>query len=121
MRRISLVAFPTLLVLGFCVSTASAASPSPLTTDELKAEAAEAAAEAAEDTAAEPQDIIIAQTDPKRKAKIELLKERIERLRTEKRVLYRLPHSTTRYKVHRPKKRERIKADRARIRELRAG
>lgn len=117
MRRISLVAFPTLLVLGFCVSTASAASPSPLTTDELKAEAAEAA----EDTAAEPQDIIIAQTDPKRKAKIELLKERIERLRTEKRVLYRLPHSTTRYKVHRPKKRERIKADRARIRELRAG
>jgi hypothetical protein len=105
----------TALTCGVAVAASASVAQ-----QDAAAEVAEESAEGAEDAAAAPFDLAVAQTHHRYLARIEYLKGLIHRLRAEMKIVRALPHTTTRYLVHLPKKHERIKMYRARIRELRA-
>jgi hypothetical protein len=114
----------TLLVLALIPAaplTAAAGADAPESpAQEASSELQEASSEAAEEAQAAPLDAAIAAQHPAYAQRIERLRKLIHDTRAGLLAVRKLPHSTTRWQEHRPRKRERLKTYRVRIRALRA-
>ena len=124
LKRLPIALIAVIATASAVVPGSAMAVPAPLSVQGVASEAAEEtaeeAAENAEDAAAAPLDQAAV---PPRVLRIELrierLKHRIARDRAALRIVRLLPHTTTRWLEHRPKKKQDIKTCRARIRVLR--
>jgi hypothetical protein len=110
--RLTIAVLVAIVALGACAATAVIANQPPR--DEAPAqEAAGEAAEAREDAQA-------AQLEEPYAARVERLLGKIAVIRASIHFTVHLSHETTRWTVHLPKKRQRIKALRAQIQQVRA-
>lgn len=113
----------TCLALGLLgtapVAIAGADAPEPPAL-QAASELQEVSSEATEEAQAAPLDAAIAAQHPNYLPRIEYLHKLIHDTRAGLLAVRKLPHSTTRWQEHRPRKRERLKRYRLRIRTLRA-